>query len=211
MESYGISRGDMGLHIDGFPDAVAFVEIHGPKAKRLGHLALHLADLHLADSFAHRLLDDDHDDVLQTALWHAAIVHFCKCFGSSNGRGSLSSDKIFPSGDPRDAYVYFDRLRDRHLVHDENDYSKALTGAVVGPSTQPYNVERVLALAVTGRTFERGVAQNLVNLIAIAVEYIEEQIESLSTLLTAELEAEGRDALLARSPVSLRVPTLDDV
>lgn len=211
MSDSGITRRDDGLHIEGYPDAVAFVQVDGPKAKRLGHLALHGSDLRLALSFTQSLLDERHDDLVATALWHAAIVHFCKCFGRSASRAQLSPDKVFPSGDAREAYRYFDRLRDRHLVHDENDYSQAITGAVIGPESTAPNIQDVLALAISGRTFEPGVAQNLVNLAVLALRYVDDQIQQITRALAGELEAEGRENLLRRPPVSFRVPTTDDL
>lgn len=209
--NHGITRRDDGLHIEGYPDAVAFVQVGGRKAKRLGHLALHGSDLKLALDFAQCLLNEEHDDVVETALWHAAIVHFCKCFGTSASRARLSPDKIFPSGEARDAYAYLDRLRNRHLVHDENDYSQALTGAVIGPESRASNVQDVLALSIVGKTLEPGMAQNLINLVMLALRYVEEQVDQITTVIVAELEAEPRETLLRRPLVSFHVPTADEV
>jgi len=82
MEHLRISQTDLGLHIEGFPDAVKVIRVDGPHAKRLADLALHESDLEFAADCVEAINHAPEEPlVLRQALWRAAIVHFMKCFG----------------------------------------------------------------------------------------------------------------------------------
>ena len=198
-------------HIEDYPDAVAVVEVEGRLAARMGHLMLHMHDLDLAGTFAQRIVNDpDIDPDLMTGLLHAGIMHFCKCFGSSSSRGQLPPS-LFPAGDARDAYRDISALRDHHLVHDENSLSQARVGAVVNAEGAAKNVADVIAFGITARIVSAQLAQNLINLVVIALAYVHEQIDVISARLVEELNAETRESLLARPPITYVPPTAADM
>ena len=96
MEHFQITKTPEGFHIEGFPDAVKVLRLHGPNAQRLADLALHRADL----DFALECLEQinkvpEQSYVLRQALWRSAVVHYIKCFGSNESRFSLDSRKLY--------------------------------------------------------------------------------------------------------------------
>ena len=47
-----------------------------------------------------------------------------KCFGNSNARSSLKRDVIYTDAAQRDTFNYWRNLRNKKIVHDENDVTQ---------------------------------------------------------------------------------------
>lgn len=213
MEHFEISKTPKGFHIEGFPDAVKVIRIDGPKARRLADLALHKSDL----DFALECLKNingvpDQPYVLRQALRRSAIVHFLKCFGASNSRFSLDSKKVY-KGDAGAMYPfrYFDNLRNKHLVHDENSYAQCLPGAVLNKKEADHKIAQIVCSSFICDTLSEADYSNLHLLISRAREWVVGQFDTLCSVITADLESEPYEVLIERQAVTYTVPGPDEV
>jgi hypothetical protein len=213
MKRYTISKTETGLHIEGFPDAVKVVVIDGREAKRLADLSLHKADLEFADACLDAINQAPEEPfVMREALWRSAIVHFFKCFGNG-ARFQLTPEKIY-QGEPPEALMafnYFKTLRNKHLVHDENSYAQSIPGAVLNNGKKDYKVEKIVCFTAIKATLEQGYYGNLKLLIQKARAWVVTEFDALCDSLTADLEKQSYDNLLARDAMTYRVPTVDEI
>jgi hypothetical protein len=213
MESFEITKTAAGFHIEGFPDAVKVIRIEGPKARRLADLALHRADL----EFGLLCLEEINRAplepyILRQALWRSAVVHLVKCFGASESRFSLDSRVVY-KGDAEgvEQYKYFESLRNKHLVHDENSYAQCLPGAILNKVENPHKIAKIACLSVFGDTLSQGSYSNLHLLLTLAQKWVVAQFDELCDVITKDLEGEPYDALLSRQAITYTVPGPEDV
>lgn len=213
MEHFSVTKTDTGFQIEGFPEAVKVVYISGPKARRLADLALHKADLDFAGESLEAInLVPGEPYVIRQALWRSAIVHFLKCFGVSNARFSLAEKKIYKGNAAAlEAFRYFDDLRNKHVVHDENSYTQCLPGAILNKKDHDHKIEKIICFSAIGETLEQENYENLHLLIEVAKKWVVDQFNKLCEILTEELEAESYDALHNREPIVYKKPTVEDV
>lgn len=214
MEQYSVTRVERGLHVDGFPDAVKLIQLEDPKARRISDLLLHRHDLEFADQCLEEINRAPSDlPTVREALWRCAIVHFAKCFGNSRARFQLSRDKIYKWEPPEAklAFDYFQNLRDKHVVHDENSYSQSLPGAVLNRGNKPYKIEKILCFGAHASTLEQGNYGNLKFLIQKALKWVVTEFDLCCDLVTKELEALSYEELLMRENVMYRVPTVEEI
>jgi hypothetical protein len=211
MEPLRISTRENELHIEGYPKAIKVIAIDGPKATRLARLALHGDDL----KDARRCLEginDTTNTVLREAAWFTAIVLFTKSFQSGSRRSQLDPKKIYGgNATALLAFNYFKALRNKHLVHDENDYAQAHPGAIVNGPTEPAKVAKIVVSTSKGHTMEEDNWRNLSLLIEDALRFVEAASDELANALTDELERESREALLRRPTLQLTAPKLETI
>ena len=94
--------------------------------------------------------------VLRQAMWRSAIVHSIKCFGQSESRFSLDPKKIYKCDTGAfKPYEYFESLRNKHLVHDENSYAQCLPGAVLNKKGMDRKIAKIVCLSVIGHTLSQ--------------------------------------------------------
>lgn len=214
MDQFGVSKtDDSGFHVEGFPDALKLIRIDGPKAQRLGDLALHRADLHFAAECLDGIdLVPAEPHVLRQALWRSAITHYMKCFGDSAARFQLSPERVY-KGEQAGliAFSYFKDLRNKHLVHDENSYAQSLPAAVLNNRDKTHKIEKILCFSAIAETLSPENYSNLNLLIEKASRWVESEFDTLGNVLTEELEKEPYNSLLAREGVSYRVPNTDEL
>ncbi len=214
MEHYSVTRVEGGLHVEGFPDAVRLIKLDDPKARRVSDLLLHRYDLEFADACLEEINKAPVDPpIMREALWRSAIVHFAKCFGSSAARFQLSREKIY-KGEPPEAkqvFEYFQHLRDKHVVHDENSYSQSIPGAVLNRGDKPYKIEKILCLGAHANTLEQGNYNNLKLLIQKALAWVVAEFDTCCDVVTKELEALPYEDLLKRPEVTYRVPSAEEI
>jgi hypothetical protein len=214
MEYYPITQTEQGINIEGFPNAAKLIRIGGPKVKRLADLSLHESDL----NFALECLETinrvpDEPNIVRRALWHSAIVHFFKCFGDSSARFQLNArDKIY-KGDlqGQDIFKYFESLRNKFFVHDENSYAQCIPGAVLNKRDHPYKIEKIVCFCASADTLNQPNYSNLKLLIHKAKSWLVSEFDTLCGILTKELEAESYDDLLSREGITYRAPTVNEI
>lgn len=213
MENFEIKKTDQGFHVEGFPEAVKVLKLQSQKAQRLADLALHLADLAFALECINNINNAPETPyVLRQALWRSAIVHFIKCFGQSNSRFSLDPKKVY-GADPgaKTAYDYFDSLRNKHLVHDENSYAQCLPGAVLNKKEMNHKIAKIVCLSVIGDTLAQDNYNNLHLLLTKARNWVVAQFDELCNVLTSELEPMPYDELFGMDGINYTVPDADAV
>ncbi|WP_310463422.1 hypothetical protein [Sphaerotilus sp.] len=213
MEYFAITKTANGFHVEGFPDAVKVLLIAGPKIRRLADLALHKVDLDFTLECLETInTTPDEPHTLRRALWHSAIVHFIKCFGQSESRFSLDA-KVVYKADPGafEPYKYFDSLRNKNLVHDENSYTQCLPGAILNKKGMDHKIAKILCLSVVGETLGQENYQNLHLLATRARDWVVGQFDELCNLITRELEPTLYEELLAMEGITYTVPGADDV
>jgi len=212
MEHLRISQTDLGLHIEGFPDAVKVIRVDGPHAKRLADLALHESDLEFAADCVEAINHAPEEPlVLRQALWRAAIVHFMKCFGGG-ARFQLSEKKVYKGNSTAlTGFGHFKELRHKHFVHDENSYMQSLPGAVLNNGTKPFKIEKIVLVNIIGETLDQEQYSNLRLLIQEARMWVAAQADVLSDLITAHLEAQTYECLLSHDSVKLTPPKVEEI
>ncbi len=213
MEHFSITKTAQGFHIEGFPDAIKVLRITGPKSQRLADLALHNADLHFSLECLNAINHVPEEPyVLRQALWRSAIVHFIKCFGQSESRFSLNPKKVY-KGDigAFEPFAYFESLRNKHLVHDENSYAQCLPGAVLNKKGMPRKIGKIVCLSVVGDTLGQENYNNLHLLVTRAREWVVARFDELCDVVTSELEPKSHDELFAMDGITYTAPGADDV
>ena len=213
MEHFSITKTAQGFHIEGFPDAVKVLRITGPKSQRLADLALHKADLDFTlECLAAINQAPEEPHVLHRALWQSAIVHFMKCFGQSESRFSLDPNKV-DKGDTGafEPYNYFDSLRNKNLVHDDNSYAQCSPGAVLNKEGMDHKIAKIVCLSVIGETLGQENYSNLHLLVTRAREWVVAQFDELCEVLTSEFEAKPYEELLTLEGITYTAPGADDV
>ena len=217
MQRYRIELVDGKFHIDGFPDAAKLIAI-SPLVKyqpqQLADMILHHADLRFAKECLEAISSSAATSpLIVEALWRSAIVHYCKCFGEhGSARARLPYSKFLSAGLPRDIHKYFMDLRNKHLIHDVNAWTRATPMAVVGPSGRADKIEEVICTNITGETRNTANIRNLESLIAAALPWVESRADDLSARIKAELEGQPYDTLLAQpEPEPYYAPKAGDI
>ncbi len=200
MDSFKISKQPgpgAGFHVEGFPEAVALVKIDGPIARRLNHLALHRNDLLFASQCLLSLATGQAEPV-RSALWIGALVHYFKCFGQSNARGSLDQTKIYAHNPVAlESFTFFKNMRDKHYVHDANPFAQSTTGAVINGAGAPHTVAKIVTFTARDDILDQAPFTNLRLLIEGAESWVAQQYDAHCDALTKELERRARSELLA--------------
>ena len=201
-----------GIHIEGFPDAVKFIKLDGPKARRLADLSLHASDLRFTVESLEALNVAGIADHVRESLWRSAIFHFIKCFDAGDSRFSLQPAQVFKNTPPATMmnFDHFKDIRNKHLAHDENAYAQSATGALLNNGRKKYKIEKIISTNVYVQTLEQDSYSNFRILIERARTWVSEQYDVICAQLTQELEAMPHEKLLAMPEVSGRVPTLDE-
>jgi hypothetical protein len=213
MEDLAITKTGNAFHVEGFPDAVKVLKITGPKSRRLADLALHNVDLDFALACLEAINHTpDEPYLLREVLWQGAIVHYIKCFGQSKSRFSLNPKTVY-KGDAEafEPYKYFDSLRNKHLVHDENSYTQCLPGAILNRKGMDYKIAKIVCSSAVVGTLGQENYNNLHLLATRARAWVIAQFDELCSVLTSELELKSYDELLAMEGMAYMAPGADDV
>lgn len=213
MEHFSITKTAKGFHVEGFPDAVKVLRMTGAKSQRLADLALHRADLDFALECLEAINHQPEEPyVVRQAPWRAAIVHFMKCFGQSESRFSLDAKRVY-KGDAgaSEPFEFFESLRNKHLVHDENSFAQCLPGAVLNKKGMDHKIAKIVCLSVIGDTLNQENYNNLHLLATRARKWVVTQFDELCNLLTAELEPKSYDELFAVEGITYTWPGEGDV
>ena len=213
MEHFEITKTSEGFHIAGFPDAVKVLRLDGPKSKRLADLALHKSDLDFALECLEQISKvPEQPYVLRQALWRSAVVHYMKCFGNSESRFSLVAQQVYKSDEGAvEPYKYFDSLRNKHLVHDENSFAQCLPGAVLNKKEMNHKIAKIVCLSVIGDTLVQENYSNLHLLITRAQQWVVAQFDQICDVLTKDLELEQYETLLEREGITYTAPRVEEI
>jgi hypothetical protein len=198
------------LHLGMYPDAVAFKKLDGPMARQLRAIALHRTDLLFCQQAVEKLLEASLQplvEVVHHALWIAAIAQYFKCFGSSKSRGQLSAAKVFKSHPQAlPVFQYFQALRDKHIVHDENAYSMSFVGFALNPRADQTKIAGVVSLALNADSSDDSHVRSFSELVRATLDWVEAKREELQSMLASEYEAMSYPQLEAMPEVSFKAP-----
>ncbi|MCH8848509.1 MAG: hypothetical protein IIC32_06000 [Chloroflexi bacterium] len=207
MEPLNFDKTPEGFHITDYPDAAKVIRLTGARARRLSHYGGHLYDLgFVTDCLS--AINEQEGFIVREALWHSAVIHFVKCFQSSAGRRYKLRFKAVYKGDSgaKEPFEYFQSLRNKNIVHDENGYSQCLPGAVLNGPDAELKVPKVIFMTVVASTLGQDDWSNLHMLATRARDWISGSVDELSDAITEELnqltyeELDGRPALEYSKP-----------
>jgi hypothetical protein len=202
------------LRIEGYPSAIALKRIEGKHVLRLHAMTLHHGDLFRCSEALKVLSADTNAEhsVTRDCIWIAAIALYFKCFGGSKARGQLDARGVFktqPGALP--VFQYFDSLRNKHVLHDENAYTQSLVGIVINPTGSEYKVADVISMGINAVTVDQAHVSSFSELVRATLDWVIVERDKLHTALAAEYESRSRDALLALPNVTFTAPTVEQV
>jgi hypothetical protein len=206
MERIELRKTDRTVEILGFPEAVKAIRLTDAKSRRLADLFLHKGDLEFAAECL-RLINEvpPEPPVVREALWRAAVIHYMKCFGGSESRGRLNEKTLY-RGQPAEAlecFQFFESLRNKHFVHDDNPYTDCVPTAVLNKSDAPHKIAKIVCIALRATTLTQEHYSNLSLLINVAHTSVTRQFDELANSITRDLEPQDYETLAARDSANL--------
>ncbi|MEJ2611369.1 MAG: hypothetical protein P8179_15125 [Candidatus Thiodiazotropha sp.] len=125
----------------------------------------------------------------------------------------MSREKIYKNEPPeaKQAFEYFQYLRDKHIVHDENSYAQSIPGAALNQGYKNYKIEKILCLEAHGNTLEHDNYSNLKLLVQMALKWVVAEFDTCCEIVTKELEAIPYDELIKLPNVTYRAPGVEDI
>lgn len=214
MEYLSLIKTNEGFHIEGFPDAVKVIKLECPKARRLASMVLHMHDLEFALRALESINGIPADDLLtRQALLCAAITNYFKCFGPNKARLNNLVAKTIHRGDPEGLaiHVYFDHLRNKHFVHDENSLLQCLPGAILNREGTDAKIAKIVSFCARGYTLSQPDYSNLHLLITKSLDWARKDVDRLCKLLSDELETRDYDELFRMKTMAYSKPVLEDI
>ncbi len=177
---FGIHRNENGLYIEGYPTAEKVVHVEFEQALELADLRAHQSDLKFAQEAVAFLIDRDRDttnDVLARSAFIAAMVKYVGCFKASVRRPLVANDIYGQSEGALRVFEYFDNLRNKHVLHDVNNYTTSQTGLVVRPTSTEARVIDAFSI-VSNFAIDEDHTRQLRQLIDFALAYVDGAAEN---------------------------------
>jgi hypothetical protein len=213
-EPLGINRQGGALHIEGYPNAVALKSIDDPIARQLKAMVLHCSDLRFCCEALTTLtpLDRTSQPLVAEALWVASIARYFKCFGANKSRTQLVAKKILKGETGAlEVFEYFQHLRDKHVIHDENAYSQSFTAVALNAQSARFKVADVISMVMTASTIDDQHVESLARLANHTFRWVEQKRDELHVRLGSQYEAESYNALMSLPDVKYQAPTAEKV
>lgn len=210
-QTYTIEMGDGTMRLKDHPPHLAkAVAVPDDLGKQLAHMSLHAIDLVTALEYLDELDKRGYPDTPETAdyaLWHSALVATFKCFGNSNARGRLNPDAIYIDAAQRDVFDYWQNMRNKNIVHDDNDVTQAwVVGVLRLPGHEP-KVDNVYTFPLVGVTVAQENSAALRRLVEVAQRWVGAEERRLKTELLAQLNAMTYEELDALPAPIVNTPT----
>jgi hypothetical protein len=138
--------------------------------------------------------------VVAEALWLAALAATMKCFQSSAAREMLSAETVFGIDTPlRAAYDVLRMVRNRHVLHDENDWTQAVPYALLADAgNDEPDLGDINCVVLEGTDYAH-IAQ-LRSVVFYACNWIGLEIERHTEVIRAELQGRTYSELEALPP-----------
>ena len=140
----------LGLPSISFPDrpnTAQIGELTTKKARQLSAYALHMYDLNFSLRMAGRwkFYREARDDDLADAAFLSCVSKFVSCFQKNKGRSSLDYKFIFKDNAKlADTFRYYDDIRNKHLIHDENGFFQAKAVVLLDDQSIPLDVQALV-------------------------------------------------------------------
>lgn len=197
VEYFNSFEGDDGdFRIAEFPDSAKIIQLDGHLAKQIADYTLHKSDLRFAMKCLKEINDSLSKPHLAEALWRGAITHYIKCYGTNKARSYNLNYKNIHDDEGQTWHNFFKSLRDKHVIHDENAFSKCLPGAVLNKQDSAYKIEKIIATHFRTETLEQAHYNNLHLLIERTENWVSEKFLALCDQVTKELENKTYEELI---------------
>jgi hypothetical protein len=209
------------LDLNHHPNPAKAIAIPDPLAAPLVNLALHRTDLRRAREFLDEFdkqggVQPPEEFVQQgfrmstacRALWQAALGSIMKCFQHSNSRTQiLDAANIFGSDTTQPLRAAFDllkKLRNKHVLHDENDWMQPIPLAIVAaPGHQPV-ISDIDCLVMEGTDTAHIGQLGLV--VDAALAWVNQEMDDQTEVIRADLLARDYADLIALPPPTGSTP-----
>lgn len=175
----GVQFTGTSLHIEGYPDATHVVRLGTRTGRRLEDMRLHQSDLLFCQrtTQTYGTAVESQSDDLAVALWVAILTKFYSCFGQSKSRSSLDPKAVFgATSEAMVVFNYYKNIRNKHIVHDENNHNYCYTGIVFGPNLE---IQDIISLKIQTVSYSLTDGQNVINLVDIALKYVAQEVSSM--------------------------------
>jgi hypothetical protein len=140
-------------------------------------------------------------DVIEISLFDSALVKFIGCFTQAHGRHLLLVDQVYKGCIyEKSEFKYFDSMRNKHVVHDENNFYTVNLLVYLDASDQAVRLNGLMARLVP----QVEVVSRLRHLVQVAKKYCDDQIKKVTARLLDEVRAlsvEERKAMPSYSHV----------
>ena len=143
-----------------------------------------------------------------TFLWSGGFLSLY--FGQSEARSKLAARKIFKSNDSVEISAFFDALRNKHIVHDENPFSDAFVALAV-ETAEPQPAAEVFASPIHLFIIDEYQISRSRQLVDTALTYVNAQCGAREKKIAAEYDQHSRDQLTALPDLEIRSPDSDAV
>lgn len=203
---------DKKLEINGYPDAVAVVEIEHEKTHYLKSLSLHKADLSIALTALEYFEQHNEEKNLSEIIWYTAVARYFKCFKKSKSRQKLSYEFLFKNEpDAIPVFKYFEALRDKHLLHDENAYSQCHIGAIINRPDHPYKIGDIVSFTLNMETCDEQHFASFHKLVLFTYNWVLNECESIHYEISRSLEAKPYQSLINMKHLTFTAPSTEDI
>lgn len=176
---------------------------------------LYKADVDNAFSYL-RCISADKDFLLNEALFVAGLNSGMKCFKASNARTGIRKIdkreflKVYP--DSSDDLVYYESVRDKHFIHDENEMTQPTAFLLLnpvgskekfgGPPSVVYNVTRLDYYVES---------QRLQNFLCSVGNYIVDHIDRLGDKIAKDFEDVDYEQLVQFGPPEIKLASTQNI
>lgn len=170
------------------PNTAQIGELTTKKAKQLSAYALHMYDLKFSLRMARqwKFYRESKDDDLADAAFLSCVSKLMSCFQTNKSRSSLNYKHIFKNeAKLLDAFSYYNNIRNKHLIHDENGFFQAKTVVLLDGNSIPLDVQ-----ALVHHQLPRPDAQfvELIETIEHVIGHIQSKMKELSEELLMSVE-----------------------
>lgn len=214
IKPLSISLTNNNIHTNDYPDALAVKQIDTPVTRQLQAITLHQFDLTFCSQALAEIagLNQIKDKVIIEGLWISAITRYFKCFTSSESRSQLSAGKVLKTHTNANlVFEYFNDLRNKHIIHDENPFTQAFTGVVINDLAAQHKVADIISLAFNAFTVDDTHLAQLTQLVEITLKWVNEKRDELHNIIGREYEQWSHHELLVLPNIKYTAPSSDVV
>ena len=173
---------------------------------------LHKRDIDEAFVFL-QFISIDKPDMMNKALFIAGLNSAMKIFKTSNARMKIPKDKFvkqFP--DLEDDLNYFESLRDKHYMHDDNGMIEATAFLLLNPEGSPEKYGGPPSVVWNSAHLNYYVeSQRLQRFLCSVWDYIVKQIDSIGDQIAKRYAETERDVLKGFGPPPIKLASTQDI
>lgn len=203
------------MHIENYPKAARFVRYDFKHREILRSLYVHEKDLEQSLMLAKGIKIDPSngsDNSDSFARFYTSLGLLISCFKRAKGRRKLISAEIFDGqAEAKKVFEFFEALRDKHIIHDENNFSSCVIGVVLNHPGSENFVEDIVTFQLKLDMRTEGNIQNLQNLIAFVLEKVKLKRKSIWKQAMEELKELPESSWKDIPNVTWKVPSVEEV